>query len=738
MHRDNSTDATTRGEDERGNRPGDHHSPQRMNPQTRTDGGTRDERGVSEVLGAILVFGLVLALLALVQISAVPAANQQIEFEHSQRVAGDFQGLDENVERVAETGISRSTRIEAGVRYPPRLFLLNPPPVSGRLQAENSGDIQLQNVRAQDPETRDYWTGDDPQSRPTVSLSYQADYNEFASKPSIRYETGLLYRQFENSESDVVVDPGNIVSGRRISLVALEGSFSTSTESDATINAAPVSAPARTISVTDRSASNPIRITIPTDLSEERWVGEILNDEIDNNGQSTAGLTSCADIQSDEATFDSNNARYVADCTYNNGAITIVMEPGATYDLRMAKVGLGSGFSEEGAAYLTTVSGDETSILTGQTQQLTVEVRDQYNNPVSGVPVTFSPASGSGTVSAPNPVTSDENGRATVTFTPSSTTDSKTVTASILGGGSDELEATFNLEVTSGGGGGGDTTQPDRLQDINPRTEDVYLQSASYVDTNVMNATFRNTASEERVMQTGRIPFVLGIDNPTSAALTNDTGTTNYGTLAASRPLQPLGANGISIPAGATRTVVFTFNEDLEQSATGNFDSLFVFTTEISDPADADRQPYTFFITDGFGQEPFTTVAASDVPRGSAGTTQEFSFTPENGMQAGQTVTIDLDPAQGQSSGAPSPVDYRPPTVSGSSTLQGGSTGFTVSQNGQNAELVYTVGSDDLDPGEQVTIVVEGVKTQSAPTAVLDITFTWSEGGSQSASFGVD
>lgn len=563
------------------------------------------DRGVSEVLGAILVFGLVLAVLALVQLSAVPAANQQIEFEHSQRVAGDFQTLDENVEEVAISGTSKSTRVEAGVRYPPRLFLLNPPPVSGSLQTESGGSIVLGNVLAEESETGDYWDGTQ-QTRSTVALAYSADYNEYRAEPVVRYENGLLYRQFGDSSSDVVVDTGSIISGRRIDLRAMDGSLSTSTADEFTLNANPVSARGRPISVTGTDASTPITIALPTRLSEEKWVTEILATEVDSARLPSGGVTAlgdCGDIQTGASPSTTDN-RNIIDCDYQPGAngaqstMTLTLQPGLTYDLRMAKVGLGDEFDQEGPAYLTIADGDGSTVSSEGSQRLTVEVRDQFNNPVSGTDVTFNVVTGNGNfVPADGGATSDAEGRASITYVPSSN-GTKTIEATIPGGG-EQRRVEFDFTVVTPGGTGG----PDRLQDINTREERVYVESARFVDRSTVAATFRNTDTVQRCFFTGRLPFILGTNNPTQATLT-DGGTESYGTLTVANLLTSIGGNdGICIAPGGTEEIFFEFNAEMEQSAAGNFDSFFVFTTQIADSDGDNVVSQTFFVSDGLNSD---------------------------------------------------------------------------------------------------------------------------------------
>ncbi|MFC6864335.1 hypothetical protein ACFQGE_12810 [Halomicroarcula sp. GCM10025817] len=84
-----------------------------------------DKRGAAEVIGAILMFGLVMSLLVLIQVNAVPAQNQQVEFEHNQRVQQDMLDLDRALLQSGTENVPTSTQIELAARYPTRFFLLN-------------------------------------------------------------------------------------------------------------------------------------------------------------------------------------------------------------------------------------------------------------------------------------------------------------------------------------------------------------------------------------------------------------------------------------------------------------------------------------------------------------------------------------------------------------------------------------------------------------------------------------
>ncbi|WP_276257476.1 DUF7289 family protein [Haloglomus litoreum] len=703
------------------------------------DSGEGGDRGVSEVLGAILVFGLVLAVLALVQLSAVPAANQQIEFEHSQRIEGDFQQLDEAIEGAATGGARETTPLELGTRYPPRLFLLNPPPVSGDISTRASA-VRVSGFQAVDPEAREYLQGNLPvfESR---ALNYSADYNEYSAEPQIGYENGVLYKRFaEDDQQQVVVDRGALVSGRRITITTLTGGLATQQVDELSLDAVPVSSATRPIGVTTTGGAT---IRVETALSENTWKEDILGSEYDQAGN-----------QDDRYVSDIECTSGAADSEPCNGELVITFEPG-TYNLRMAKVGLGSGFDEEPPQYLTSVEGDDSSILETQTQRLTVEVRDRYNNPVSGVEVPFSTTDGefeiSGSGSAT--VTTDEDGQASVVFEPTGTGDAEIEAGDVdLGDANsnrDDYErVTFDVSVSSAtitdDDDDGEGGRPDRLQDINSRDEDVFIESATLDGSDTIVVTFRNTnETTEKQFQTGRIPFVLASGNPDFATLSSPTGT-NYGQLLIGTELKDIGP--ITVPADGTRTVRFDFDDTLEQSGgSGNFDAFFVFTARVvtPDPANPgqalDGITQTFFISDGLGIDPFSQTSASNVQRGQTATTQTFTFQSNYEMDPGQTVTIDLDTAQGLNGGQPNPVDYRSASVNtGGSTLRGGTASISASDD--DATITYTVGSGGLSTGnnQRVTIQLQGVRTQSSAATVSGIDFEWSIGGSETVSFNVN
>lgn len=421
-----------------------------------------DRRGVSEIIGAIFVFAILIMLLGIVQVWAVPAANEQTEFDHNQRAIADVQSLAADVYRVAGTGTGGSATVEIGARYDSRLFLVNPPAPAGSLRTEET-TVRIGNVRALDPETADYVDG--TLTLDSRSLSYRPNYHEYRNAPITRYEGWALYNDFPSA--DIVQGGRSPVSGSRISLVALDGRQSTTAGGTVTVPTEPVSAPMRTVSVTNDSAGA-ITLTLQTGLSADKWT-EILSEELDNG-----------DVESVDEIDDDH--------------VRITLNESRTYQLRLAKVGIGPGATPEGAHYLTAPNPQPVLDATGGT--VSVEVRDRFNNPVTGVPVHFdAPQIGLNTT-----VVSDEDGAATARFDdPPVNQTTITATAPVNSGtnSKDRERVVFaDVPVTP-------NEQDDRDSEINPDDASSLKFVSSELDSqnnaNYVDVTFENLGPAKTV-----------------------------------------------------------------------------------------------------------------------------------------------------------------------------------------------------------------------------------------------
>ncbi|WP_340099798.1 Ig-like domain-containing protein [Salinibaculum salinum] len=390
-------------------------------------------RGQTAVIGFVLVFGILMLLLVTLQTTAVPAWNQGAEFEHSQQVRDDFDGLREGTLQTAATGRITSQPVQLGTRYPRRPFLLNPVDPSGRIRTTDPGTVRLENLTASG-ETGDYWTASGNRTRTfeTRHVSYRPNYNEYRNAPTTVLEHGVLYDR--RGDRSLPLTDATVVDGRRITLVTVDGSLSESGTSAESVTVEPVSAPQQVTSVTGNGT---VRIQLPTRLDEETWT-ELLADEFVTEGGNV---------------YD--NVTVTPGDPYDT--VTISLRGNQSYDLRLAKVRVGSGTGEPGPHYITTESPTRIQAPVGSAERVTFEVRDRYNNPVSGVTVDADVSSGPGALDTPT-VTTDENGHAAFRYT-TETTGTASINAT-FGESPGALEkASVTVEGTTASGGT-DTTGP--------------------------------------------------------------------------------------------------------------------------------------------------------------------------------------------------------------------------------------------------------------------------------------
>ncbi|WP_135824290.1 hypothetical protein [Halorussus ruber] len=323
-----------------------------------------DERGVTVQIGTVLLFAVLIVLVSTYQASVVPQQNEQVEFNHNQQVQSQMQDLRDELLRTAETGSGGSSSIALGTRYPVRAFFVNPSPPSGSLRTSSSAPVRLENAKASG-ETGDYWDGN-PRTFQSRGLTYDPNYNVYQNPPTTVYRNGVLYNRFDGATR--VVAGQRLVRGNTVSLVALTGDLSKASSGTASVNLRPVSPAARTVTV-ENEESEDLSLVVPTKLSVSEWE-DLLDSELDPDG-------------------DNPDKHVAAVEDAGTDRVRVVLEPGV-YQLKMAKVGVGTDVSGVGPHYVTDVRGDDASVAEGTSQKLVVEVRDRYNNPVTGAKVNLS------------------------------------------------------------------------------------------------------------------------------------------------------------------------------------------------------------------------------------------------------------------------------------------------------------------------------------------------------------
>ena len=375
-----------------------------------------DERGVSEVMGAILVFGILIVLLGIIQTQAVPAQNQEVEFKHNQEVQGDFAELQQSVSKSVRDGNRRSVSFSLGASYPSRLLFINPPDPSGAVRSTDAqtaeivaqgGDIQSPegqvNERIQNVNTPGELSFE------LRSLVYEPNYNEYQNPPSLVSEYGVMY--LNASDSSVVVENRAVVDGTTISLVSTAGDFDRSSAATRPLGVDAAPAPTTTVPIQHGTPgpNNFIELTLPTRLGQEQWDS----------------------IVSGQSNVDSANV----DATANEVTLELRSQDSSgnpiEYELEVPRYEVDNSAPSPSPTYVATDAGSSKRVPPGEGVEVTAEVRDEYNNPIPGEPVTFNAP---GFVSSKQ-VRADENGRATVQIGPSEFTggDDLTVTADSIG-----------------------------------------------------------------------------------------------------------------------------------------------------------------------------------------------------------------------------------------------------------------------------------------------------------------
>ena len=417
-----------------------------------------DERAQTVQVGAILLLGMLVVALSVYQVTSVPGQNRNVEFDHNREVQSQLQGVRNAILETAATGEGRSASVSLGAQYSNRVFAVNPAPPSGTLRTVDPSSspterVTLRNIIATNEtgETAHCWNGS-RHAVPSRELAYEPNYNEYRNVPTTIYGHTLLANQFGGANRSLTDQ--TLIDGNRINLVTLNGSYSESRSGTVSVDTRPVSVSSNTVPVTNEG--DPIELLLPTEMNLSVWQ-EALAGEMTTNG------TEDGHVQ-----WVRSNGRNL---------ISIGLEGGVPYDLRMLRIGVGTDIRETSPAYLTDISGDDATVPENGTRSLVVEVRDPFNNPVSNETVNFtvadSPAGPTGTLSTVGTagsasetvrVTTDENGRAEVAYAAPADIDgarlrevevrtSRTVepssSPSVNFSGSTVNNVTFNLEAVN-------------------------------------------------------------------------------------------------------------------------------------------------------------------------------------------------------------------------------------------------------------------------------------------------
>ncbi|MFW5963948.1 MAG: Ig-like domain-containing protein [Natronomonas sp.] len=340
-----------------------------------------DQRGVSAVLGFVLMFALVMTTFAIYQSDVVPHQNAEVESSYSQSLDGEVSELRSTTMDVAASGAAASETIQGTPDYPDRALGINAPPPKSRLSttAEHSVSIAgLETAREQ------YWDGSD-RTFETRLLAFEPSYNYIRTKETYYLANGVGVHESGNGSYASSVG-GEVVDGDQIDIVLLDGDVSQQA-SVHDVSLDPVSTNSEYHSVTPETGAS---IEFPTVRSESAWT-EIAAENPNINGTDM----SCA-------------GGGTPPCDASVNAVEIDLnESVESYDFRVTKVSLEEP-SRKNGTYVT--MRPASGVTASEGQSFTVTVRDEYGNPISGASVSLN-RTGPGVLTASS-VTTDDSGEA--------------------------------------------------------------------------------------------------------------------------------------------------------------------------------------------------------------------------------------------------------------------------------------------------------------------------------------
>ena len=177
-----------------------------------------DERGVSVIIGAVLLFMILVMLYTTIQVYQVPVWNKGVEYEHMGVVYNDMMFLKSDIENVAMLETPKSSIIHMGVKYPERMFFTNPGPgVAGMLSTDT------ENMKI----VIDYTLN--TTGSPTFSRSYNSTritYEAYGTinSPKLVYEHGIIIRDW--GTANITSDEQSLIVNDEIYIPVVNGSLS--------------------------------------------------------------------------------------------------------------------------------------------------------------------------------------------------------------------------------------------------------------------------------------------------------------------------------------------------------------------------------------------------------------------------------------------------------------------------------------------------------------------------------
>lgn len=350
----------------------------------------KGESGVAVQVGFILILGILILASAQYQSQVVPEQEEAAEIDHSREIDQQMSQLRGDIITTSENGDVKSTVLDTSPEYGSTgngiIPAVHPPePVSEVETISPDSKLRVRNVENQ-LRASNYWNGEGsaceeptPQCYQNNFISVSTDYERYRDNPEIVYENGILYDYYPDEDRYVVDSGQNLINGRTITLTTVTGDVNTQRPGELSVEVSPVSAPSQSITVTNSQSDTPATLDIPTKLPLSKWQELLGDEEFVQSLSMTDGANPNDDIN----------------------VLQVELQRGETYTLKLSRVHVATEQSPDRSptsepAYLAWRQSDNIAVKEGSQQPIYAEVRDKYNNGVSGVQVEATAKFGNG------------------------------------------------------------------------------------------------------------------------------------------------------------------------------------------------------------------------------------------------------------------------------------------------------------------------------------------------------
>ena len=190
----------------------------------------KNEKAVSEVVGAMMILLILVLYLGILQTRQVPEWNKELENQQFDMVYDDFITLRSNLEDVSAKSIPKTSNFHMGVRYPERFMLSNTGPGSNGILSTYPLMINISYDTTKGTKWKNY-----------TSMGIIYDQDGISDSPRLIYENGLMMKDYGKGIVIAVDDSQSITSKDNIFIPILYGAVESSSSMEIeSMNIAPI------------------------------------------------------------------------------------------------------------------------------------------------------------------------------------------------------------------------------------------------------------------------------------------------------------------------------------------------------------------------------------------------------------------------------------------------------------------------------------------------------------------